>query len=55
MEKTFPYAEGSVINQIRNIGKILEEDYRNEGIYIKAEIPREYEYMFGVKKKQEEW
>lgn len=55
VEKTFPYAEGSVINQIRNIGKILEEDYRNEGIYIKAEIPREYEYMFGVKKKQEEW
>ncbi len=55
VEKTFPYAEGSVINQIRNIGKILEEDYRNEGIYIKAEIPREYEYTFGVKKKQEEW
>ena len=55
VEKTFSYAEGSVVSQIRSIGKILEEDYRNEGIYIKAEIPREYEYLFVEKKKQEEW
>ena len=54
VEKTFSYAEGSVVSQIRSIGKILEEDYRNEGIYIKAEIPREYEYLFVEKKKQEE-
>ena len=55
VEKTFSYAEGSVVNQVRSIGKVLEEDYRNEGIYIKAEIPREYEYLFVEKKKQEEW
>ena len=55
VEKTFSYAKGSVVSQIRSIGKILEEDYRNEGIYIKAEIPREYEYLFVEKKKQEEW
>ena len=39
VEKTFSYAEGSVVSQVRSIGKVLEEDYRNEGIYIKAEIP----------------
>ena len=55
VEKTFSYAEGSVVNQVRSIGKVLEEDYRNEGIYIKAEIPGEYEYLFVEKKKQEEW
>ena len=55
VEKTFSYEEGSVVNQVRSIGKVLEEDYRNEGIYIKAEIPGEYEYLFVEKKKQEEW
>ena len=55
VEKTFSYAEAAGISTVRGIGKILEEDYRNEGIYIKAEIPAEYEYLFVDKKPKEEW
>lgn len=46
LEKTFPYTEGGKINLVRQYGQILEEEYRTEGIYIKAYIPREYEYHF---------
>lgn len=55
VEKTFSYAEAAGISTVRGIGKILKEDYRNEGIYIKAEIPAEYEYLFVDKKPKEEW
>lgn len=55
VEKTFSYAEAAGISTVRGIGKILEEDYWNEGIYIKAEIPAEYEYLFVDKKPKEEW
>ena len=56
VEKTFSYAQAAGISTVRGIGKILEEDYRNEGIYIKAEIPAEYEYLFVDKKSnEEEW
>lgn len=55
VEKTFSYAEAAGISTVRGIGKILEEDYRNEGIYVKAEIPAEYEYLFVDEKPKEEW
>lgn len=46
LEKVFPYSEASKINDIHKVGQIIEEEYRGDGIYIKAEIPIEYMYMF---------
>lgn len=46
VEKTFSYNEAAKVNEIHKIGQIMEEDYRNEGIYIKAQVPKEYMYMF---------
>lgn len=46
LEKVFSYSEASKINEIYKIGQIIEEDYRGDGIYMKAEIPFEYMYMF---------
>ena len=46
VEKTFSYNEAAKVNEIHKIGQIMEEDYRNEGIYIKAQVPKEYVYMF---------
>lgn len=46
LEKTFAYDEAAIINSVRKYGQVIEEDYRNEGIYVKAYIPKEYMYMF---------
>lgn len=46
VDKIFSYNEASKVNEIHRIGQIMEEDYRNEGIYVKAQIPKEYVYMF---------
>lgn len=42
MEKIIPYTQAGLIQQIRKDGELLEEDYRPEGIYIKAYVPYEY-------------
>ena len=42
LERVFPYDEASKIQLIRNKGELLEEEYRAEGIYIKAYVPAEY-------------
>lgn len=39
-EKTVPYSDASKIQSIRKYGQLLEEDYREDGIYIKARIPK---------------
>lgn len=41
VERTIPYADAGVIQQIRKNGELLEEDYRPEGIYVKAYVPME--------------
>lgn len=46
VDRTFSYNEAAKINEIHNIGQIIEEDYRSDGIYIKAHVPKEYVYMF---------
>ncbi len=46
VEKTFSYNEAAKVNEIHKTGQIIEEEYRNEGIYIKAQVPKEYMYMF---------
>lgn len=39
VERTIPYDNAGVIQQIRKSGELLEEDYRPEGIYIRAYVP----------------
>lgn len=36
IEKLIPYSDAGIINRIRKSGNILEEDYREDGIYIRA-------------------
>lgn len=46
VDKIFSYNEAAKVNEIHKTGQIIEEEYRNEGIYIKAQVPKEYVYMF---------
>jgi GTP-binding protein HflX len=39
IERTIPYGEAGILQQIRKSGELLEEDYRSDGIYIKAYVP----------------
>lgn len=40
-EHVFPYAEAAKIQPIRTYGELLCEEFRDDGIYIKAYLPRE--------------
>lgn len=40
IEKTIPYNEAGIINKIRNSGTLLEEDYREDGIFIRAYVDK---------------
>lgn len=56
LDKVFGYDEAGAVSNVRKYGQVMEEEYRNEGIYIKALIPREYMYLFvEEKKKKEAW
>lgn len=41
-EKTFSYTETGKIQVIRKYGQLLEEEYRDDGVYVKASIPHEF-------------
>ena len=41
IERTIAYADAGILQQIRKQGEVLEEDYRPEGIYVKAYVPLE--------------
>lgn len=41
VERIVPYDKAGVIQLVRKAGELLEEDYRPEGIYIKAYVPME--------------
>lgn len=41
IERTVAYADAGIIQSIRKQGELIEEDYRPEGIYIKAYVPME--------------
>lgn len=48
VEHVFPYSETGKIQQIRKYGQLLEEEYRDNGTYIKAYLPKElYMQLFG--------
>jgi GTP-binding protein HflX len=39
IERVIPYGDAGIIQQIRTNGELLAEDYRPEGVYIKAYVP----------------
>lgn len=41
LEGTFPYDQGGQLTIIRKYGELLEEEYRDSGIYVKAFVPVE--------------
>lgn len=41
IEKVFPYSDASKLQTIRKYGQLLEEEYRETGIYVKAYVPKE--------------
>ncbi len=41
VEKVFSYNEAGKIQAVRKYGQLLEEEYRQEGIYVKAYVPKE--------------
>lgn len=54
LEQTLDYAQGAKVNLMRKYGQVMTEEYREDGIYVKASIPREYLYLFVEQEKQEE-
>lgn len=40
-EEIIPYSEAGRISEIRRIGELIEEDYRDDGIYVKAYMPKD--------------
>lgn len=41
LERVFPYQEAGLIALVRKKGELLAEEYRPEGIYVKAYVPKE--------------
>lgn len=41
VEKIFSYEEAGKIQQIRKYGQLLQEEYQEEGIYVKAYLPKD--------------
>ena len=41
LEKEFSYEEAGKIQMIRKYGQLLEEEYRQDGIYVKAYVPKD--------------
>ncbi len=41
IERVFSYQEAGKIQTIRKYGQLLEEEYRQEGIYVRAYVPKE--------------
>lgn len=40
MERLIPYTETAILARIRSAGELVSEDYRADGIYIQAYVPR---------------
>lgn len=41
VEKVFSYSDAGKIQAVRKYGQLLEEEYRQEGIYVKAYVPKD--------------
>lgn len=45
LECTIPYRDAGVIQKIREKGELLSEEYREDGIFVRAWVPKEFRYM----------
>lgn len=45
LECTIPYRDAGVIQKIREKGELLSEEYREDGIFVHAWVPKEFHYM----------
>ena len=45
LECTIPYRDVGVIQKIREKGELLSEEYREDGIFVRAWVPKEFHYM----------
>ncbi|MDY5775900.1 MAG: GTPase HflX [Lachnospiraceae bacterium] len=45
IEKIIPYQDAGIIQQVRTKGELLEEEYREDGIFIRAYVPTEFHYI----------
>lgn len=45
LECTIPYRDAGVIQKIREKGELLSEEYREDGIFVCAWVPKEFNYM----------
>lgn len=43
IEKIIPYSDGGYLNQIRKYGQVVTEDYRAEGVFVQAYVPKRFE------------
>ena len=41
LEMLFDYKDAGEISMVRKYGQLLEEDYRDEGIFVRAYVPKE--------------
>lgn len=53
VEKTFPYDKAGHIQTIRKYGELLFEEYKQEGIFIKAYLPKGLYKRLGIDKNNE--
>lgn len=45
LERIFPYADAGKIQSIRKYGQLLAEEYREDGIFVRAYLPKEIYYQ----------
>lgn len=45
LECRIPYRDAGVIQKIREKGELLSEEYREDGIFVRAWVPKEFHYM----------
>ena len=45
LECTIPYRDAGVIQKIREKGELLSEEYLEDGIFVRAWVPKEFHYM----------
>ena len=45
LECTIPYRDAGVIQKIREKGELLSEEYREDGIFVRACLPKDFNYM----------
>ena len=51
VETILPYQDAGKIQSIRKYGTLLEEEYRDTGIFVKAYVPKEIFYSLGLENK----